>query len=88
MFHAYPTGVFSCVIDSYDIFHACDFFCSYLREAIESRDGVVVLRPDSGDPVEVVTKLLDILYDTFPGDEEPEIEKTEGDSKPEIERFR
>ena len=58
----HPSGILSVVGDSYDIEH----FTRHLvgerfRDCILSRDGVFVLRPDSGDPVEVSGRLLDIL---------------------------
>jgi len=37
------------------------------KKAILARDGVIVFRPDSGDPVEVNMKLFDILWNTFGG---------------------
>ena len=61
MLEKYPTGVVACVSDSWNIFEACEKWATDLREAIESRDGTLVVRPDSGDPVETVCKVLDIL---------------------------
>jgi nicotinamide phosphoribosyltransferase len=37
------------------------------KEKILARDGVVVFRPDSGDPIEVNMKLFDILWNIFGG---------------------
>ena len=37
------------------------------KDKILARDGVVVFRPDSGDPIEVNMKLFDILWNIFGG---------------------
>ena len=58
----YPTGILSVVGDSYDIeVFARDLVGGRFRERILARDGVFVLRPDSGDPVVVSGRVLDIL---------------------------
>jgi nicotinamide phosphoribosyltransferase len=58
----YPTGILSVVSDSYDIFRACsDIIGTKLKDKILARDGVFVVRPDSGDPVSTVLRILDIL---------------------------
>ena len=63
---AYPTGILSIVADSFDVFHAAaELFGGVLREQVLACDGLLVLRPDSGDPVEVLLKLLRILADRF-----------------------
>ncbi len=62
----YPTGILSVVGDSYDIFNAAEnIIGTRLRSRILERDGVFVLRPDSGEPVTTVLKLLNILGDKF-----------------------
>jgi len=58
----YPKGILSVVSDSYDIFRACsDIIGTKLKDKILARDGVFVVRPDSGDPVSTVLRILDIL---------------------------
>jgi len=65
---AYPTGVISVVSDSYDIFNAVEnIWGGNLSGRVLNRDGRVVIRPDSGDPVVVIRKLLDILWKKFGG---------------------
>lgn len=62
----YPTGIVAVVSDSYDIFHACEnLWGGELRTLVLKRDGMLVVRPDSGDPVEVVGKVLTILGERF-----------------------
>ena len=67
MLAQYPTGLFACVSDSYDIFKACHLWGGKLKDAVLERDGVLVVRPDSGDPIDVVPKVLNILFDKFGG---------------------
>lgn len=63
---AYPNGIVSVVSDSYDIYHACrELWGSRLKEKVLERNGVLVVRPDSGDPIKVVVAVLDILGDAF-----------------------
>lgn len=62
----YPTGPVACVSDSYDIFNACaNIWGRELREEIMSRDGTLIVRPDSQDMRVVVLKCLNILGDKF-----------------------
>ncbi|MCY2965155.1 MAG: nicotinate phosphoribosyltransferase [Planctomycetota bacterium] len=66
MLTQYPTGLVATVSDSYDIFHCCaEIWGGVLKEAVLARDGVLVVRPDSGDPPTVVVKVLDILGEKF-----------------------
>lgn len=66
MLQQYPTGLVACVSDSYDIYNACEnLWGEKLHDEIMARDGTLVIRPDSGDPMEVVPKCLDILGDKF-----------------------
>ena len=51
----YPDGIVSVVSDSYDIYNAVDQIIGVkLKDKILARDGVYVVRPDSGDPVTVL----------------------------------
>lgn len=62
----YPTGILSVVSDSYDIFRtAAEIIGRTYREKILERNGVFVVRPDSGDPERVMLKLLSILAEAF-----------------------
>lgn len=66
MLEQYPTGLVACVSDSYDIYKACEnIWGKQLREKVLQRDGCLVIRPDSGDPEEVVVKVLQILDNKF-----------------------
>lgn len=66
MLELYPDGLVACVSDSYDIFKACDvLWGTMLKEEVLKRDGTLIIRPDSGDPVEVILICLNILADRF-----------------------
>lgn len=66
MLTQYPTGLVAVVSDSYDVFNCCaNIWGGVLREEVLSRDGVLVIRPDSGDPPSVVLKVLEILGEKF-----------------------
>lgn len=64
-----PTGIVSCVGDSYNIYKFCEMLSSdaEIKFMILSREGKFVVRPDSGDPVEVLNRVLDILWNGFGG---------------------
>lgn len=61
-----PGAIFACVSDSYDVYKACeDLWGEKLRQEIIDSGAVVVVRPDSGDPVFVVNTLLHTLERKF-----------------------
>ena len=51
----YPSGIVSIVSDTWDYWNTITNILPSLKEKIMSRDGKVVIRPDSGDPVKIVT---------------------------------
>lgn len=62
----FPSGLVATVSDSYDIFNCCaNIWGGVLKEDVLARDGVLVIRPDSGDPPTVVVKVLEILGQKF-----------------------
>merc|ERR1719356_1192134 len=62
----YPTGLVACVSDSYDIFKACEqYWGTDLKAMIESRDGLLSVRPDSGELPGIVLQVLDKLGGKF-----------------------
>lgn len=67
MLNQYPTGLVAIVSDSYDIYTACrELWGRQLRDKVLNReDGFVVIRPDSGEPTEVIMKILEILGNAF-----------------------
>lgn len=63
----YPKGIVSIVSDTWDLWKVLDEFLPQLKETILVREGKVVIRPDSGDPVEIIPKAMQKLWDTFGG---------------------
>ena len=56
----------ACVSDSYDIFNACaNIWGDVLKEKVLNHNGTLVIRPDSGDPENVIAKVMDILGAKF-----------------------
>ncbi len=68
MLTQYPTGLVACVSDSWDIYHAAKkLWGESLKKEVLGRKGVLVIRPDSGEPADVLPKLLSILDKAFEG---------------------
>jgi nicotinamide phosphoribosyltransferase len=66
MLEQFPSGLVAVVSDSYDIFNACkNLWGDALKDRVMQREGTLVVRPDSGDPVETVEKVLEILGEAF-----------------------
>ena len=62
---AKPASILAVVSDSYDIYNACKMWGTELKQQIIESGATVVIRPDSGDPVEVLPKMFQILSETF-----------------------
>lgn len=50
----YPTGLFAAVSDSYDFWDTLTITLPELKDTIMARDGKLVIRPDSGNPIDVI----------------------------------
>ena len=50
----FPEGVLSVVSDSFDLWKVCTEYVVTLKDKIMSRNGKLVIRPDSGDPVDII----------------------------------
>lgn len=59
--YAKPGALLACVSDSYDIYQACEKWGTELKEQVIESGATVVIRPDSGNPVEVVSRCAHIL---------------------------
>ncbi len=60
-----PGGIVAAVSDSYDIFAACEKWGTELKQDVIDSGATLVVRPDSGDPADVVAKCLKILDKYF-----------------------
>jgi nicotinamide phosphoribosyltransferase len=72
----FPTGILSVVSDSFDLWQVLTKFLPELKEEILARDGKLVVRPDSGNPVDIIcgesTKYKDLSFYFPEGDVLPE----------------
>lgn len=61
-----PTGTLSVVADTWDFWTLITKYLPILKEEILARDGALVIRPDSGDPVYILTgySVLDTLFNS------------------------
>lgn len=75
----YPSGIVSIVSDTWDLWKVCTEYLPALKEKIMARNGKVVIRPDSGDPVKIICGdpdgatveekkgVVELLWDVFGG---------------------
>ena len=66
----YPKGIVSIVSDTWDLWNVLTNILPNLKDEILARDGKVVIRPDSGDPVDIIcgTKdYKDVIVDLHHG---------------------
>lgn len=63
----YPNTSFSAVLDSYDYWNVIDNILPQLKREILAHNGCMLMRGDSGDCVEVVTKTVFKLWEEFGG---------------------
>lgn len=79
----YPNGILSVVSDTWDLWKVMTEYLPALKDEILARDGRLVIRPDSGDPVKVICGVpedewgtateaqrkgaFEVLWDTFGG---------------------
>jgi nicotinamide phosphoribosyltransferase len=75
----YPKGIVSIVSDTWDLWKVLTDYLPRLKDEIISREGKVVIRPDSGDPVDIICGnpngkteqekkgVIELLWDVFGG---------------------
>lgn len=76
----YPTGIFSAVSDTWDLWKVVTEYIPALKEEILGRDGKLVVRPDSGVPEDIICGdvnapegsperkgVIELLWETFGG---------------------
>jgi nicotinamide phosphoribosyltransferase len=75
----YPKGIVSIVSDTWDLWKVLTEYLPKLKSEIANREGKVVIRPDSGDPVDIICGnpkgknenekkgVIELLWDTFGG---------------------
>jgi len=66
MLTQFPSGIVAVVSDSYNVYNAAEkLWGELLRDQVLAREGMLVVRPDSGNPRETVLKVLHILGEKF-----------------------
>jgi nicotinamide phosphoribosyltransferase len=63
----FPKGILSIVSDTFDLWKLITEYLPANKDAIMARDGKLVIRPDSGDPVDIICgecKVGDLNYDS------------------------
>ena len=75
----YPSGVVSIVSDTWDLWQVLTEYLPALKDKVLAREGKVVIRPDSGDPADIICGapsgktdnerrgVVQLLWDTFGG---------------------
>lgn len=63
--YAKPGTLVAAVSDSYDIYNACKLWGTELKQEVIDSGAIIVIRPDSGEPAEVVVRCLKILEKYF-----------------------
>jgi nicotinamide phosphoribosyltransferase len=75
----YPAGIVSIVSDTWDLWKVCTEYLTALKETVLQREGKVVIRPDSGNPVKIICGdpegkteaerkgVVELLWDVFGG---------------------
>lgn len=80
----YPAGIVSVVSDTWNLWDVCTKILPALKEEVLARNGKVVIRPDSGDPVNILCGdqqavpgtpeykgVIELLWDVFGGIQTP-----------------
>ncbi len=78
LIETYPSGILSVVSDTWDLWKVLTEYLPALKREILSRDGKLVIRPDSGDPVAIICGcdntnpiiakgVIELLWDEFGG---------------------
>lgn len=75
----YPSGIVSIVSDTWDLWHVLTAIIPSLKSKIMARPGKLVIRPDSGDPADIICGngsndgspaskgVIELLWNTFGG---------------------
>lgn len=61
----FPDGILSVVSDTWDFFKVLTDYLPALKDEILARDGKLVIRPDSGDPADIIAGTSDLTPEAF-----------------------
>jgi len=59
-----PSGIISIVSDTWDFWKLVSEYLVTLKDDIMARDGTLVIRPDSGDPVDIICGTVEYFFET------------------------
>ncbi len=62
----FPSGILSLVSDTFDLWKLVTEYLPSLKHQIMNRDGKIVIRPDSGDPVDIICGYNSLSDDEMP----------------------
>lgn len=63
---AKPGAIVAVVSDSYDIYKAVqEMWCGALKNEVIASGATIVIRPDSGDPIEVLPRLVEMVANSY-----------------------
>ncbi|MAR66567.1 MAG: nicotinate phosphoribosyltransferase [Crocinitomicaceae bacterium] len=68
----YKSGIVSIVSDTFDLWEVLTDFLPRLKNEINAREGKVVIRPDSGDPVDIICGTYQPHHGDYESRSEPE----------------
>jgi nicotinamide phosphoribosyltransferase len=71
----FPKGILSIVSDTFDLWKLITEYLPANKEAIMARDGKVVIRPDSGDPVDIICGKRVYIPHEYESEEEERLTK-------------
>ena len=63
--YAKQGAIVSIVLDGYDIYREAELLCTKFKQRVIDSGARIVFRPDSGDPLEVIPRLLELQASTF-----------------------
>jgi len=63
LMETFPQGILSIVSDTWDLWKVLTEYLPILKDEILARDGKVVIRPDSGDPVDIICGKQELIKD-------------------------
>lgn len=66
MLEIHPTGIVSLVSDTFSLWDVVTEFVPRMKDQIMARDGKLVIRPDSGDPVDIICGYNSLNDDEMP----------------------
>lgn len=74
----FPTGILSVVSDTWDFYKVLTEYLPALKDEIMARDGKLVIRPDSGDPADIICGTVGMRFPRLAADATDEAKEAKG----------